>query len=353
MSRNDKVKSLQDELQIDALLVSHLPNIRYLTGFSGSAALVIIGKNKDYFITDFRYKDQSAAQVKGFEIIINYNASDELKKVIDSDGFKKIGFESSHVVYSAIETYRKTYEGVEFIPVFGRLEKLTMQKTADEIEKIKKAVEISDKTFERIIKFIKPGMTELEVSAEITYTHKKFGASKDSFDPIVASGWRGALPHGIASDKVIQKGEMVTLDFGCVYDGFCSDITRTIAVGEPSEEMKKIYAIVLDSQLKAIAAAKTGASSKAVDGVARDLITAAGYGDNFGHGLGHGLGIEVHETPGLNKRVDIPLANSSVVTIEPGIYVDGLGGVRIEDDILITNGGCEVLNKSPKELIII
>ncbi len=353
MSRIDKIRALLDELQIDAMLVSHIPNIRYLSAFSGSAAWVIVTKNKDYFITDFRYKDQSAAQVKGFEIIINQNITEELKKIVESAGIKKIGFESGHVVFSAVEAFKKSFEEAEFTPVFERIEKLTMQKSPDEIEKIRKAVEISDKTFDKILKFIKPGMTELEVSAEITYTHKKLGASKDSFDPIVASGWRGALPHGIASDKVIQKGEMVTLDFGCVYDGFCSDITRTIAVGEPSQEMKKIYEIVLDAQLKAIAAAKTGVSSKEVDGVARELIAAAGFGGNFGHGLGHGLGIEVHEIPGLNSRTDMPLAESSVVTIEPGIYVDGLGGVRIEDDVLITNGGCEVLNRSPKKLIIV
>ena len=352
-NRITKVIGILDELNLDAFYVNYIPNIRYLSGFSGSSALVIISKKKQYFLSDFRYKDQSAAQVKGYEIIINYVASDELAKIFTAEKYKRVGFESSRVTVSSLENLKKLFPVIEFVPVFERIEKLTMPKSPDEIECIKKAVEISDRTFDKLLKFIKPGMTELEVSAEITYTHKKLGASKDSFDPIVASGWRGALPHGIASEKIIEKGEMVTLDFGCIYNGFASDITRTISMGEPLPEMKKIYGIVLEAQLKAIAAAKEGASSKAVDGVARDLIAAAGYGDKFGHGLGHGLGIDVHEGPSLNQRTDLPLPLGSVVTIEPGIYVEGLGGVRIEDDIVITAAGCEVLNKAPKELIIL
>lgn len=351
--RIEKVREILGELSLDAFCITHLPNIRYLSGFSGSAGTIFIGKDKNYFITDFRYKNQSAEQVKGFEIIISYNNVDEFKKIFEKEGFKKIGFEASHVVVSGADSFKQNFPGVEFVPVMERIEKLTMQKTPDEIEKIKKAAEISDRTFEKILKFIKPGMRELEVSAEITYTHKKLGAAKDSFDAIVASGYRGALPHGVASDKIIQKGEMVTIDFGCVYDGFCSDITRTISVGEPSEEMRKIYGIVLEAQLKAVAAAKGGVSSKSVDSVARDFIASKGYGDKFGHGLGHGLGIEVHEIPSVSQRADMPLPVGTVVTIEPGIYVEGLGGVRIEDDVLITNDGCEILNKAPKELIII
>lgn len=353
ISRIEKVRENLNELSLDAFLVSHIPNIRYLSGFSGSSATIVIGKAKNYFVTDFRYKEQSAAEVKGFEIIISNTPADELKKIFDTETCMKVGFESGHVIFNTVENYRKTFGEIEFVPVLDSIEKLTMKKSPEEIEKIKKAIDITDKTFSKMLEFIKPGMTELEVSAEITYTQKKLGASKDSFDPIVASGWRGALPHGIASDKIIQKGEMVTLDFGCVYEGFCSDLTRTIAVGEPSEEMKNIYKIVLDAQLKAINAAKTGISSKALDSVARDFISNAGFGDKFGHGLGHGLGIEVHEMPGLNQRTNITLIESTVVTIEPGIYVEGLGGVRIEDDILISNSGCEILNKSSKELIII
>lgn len=353
MKRIEQLKALLEEKSLDAILVTHLPNIRYLSRFSGSAAAVLITKSKNFFITDFRYKDQSHNEVTGFEIRINYSPNDELKNIMESEGVKITGFEANHLNYGAYDTYSNTFPAVKFIPLTDAVEKLTMKKTNEELEKIQKAVDISDAVFSKMVDFIKPGMKELDVSAEITYAHKKLGAHKDSFEPIVASGWRAALPHGIASNKIIEIGDIITLDFGCVYEGFCSDITRTISVGEPAGEIKKIYSIVLDAQVKAIDAAKAGISSKSVDSVARDYITSKGYGENFGHGLGHGLGIEVHEMPGLSQRMDITLAENSVVTIEPGIYIEGLGGVRIEDDIVLKSNGCIVMNKSPKELIII
>jgi Xaa-Pro aminopeptidase len=353
MNRIEKLKALLEEKSLDAVLITHIPNIRYLSGFSGSAGSVLITKPKDYFITDFRYKDQSHNEVHGFEIIINYSLSDELKKIVKSQGIKIIGFEASHMTYGTYDNNRNNFPGVKFVPLTNVIEKLTMEKTIDELAKIQKAVDISDKVFSKMLGFIKPGMKELDVSAEITYAHKKLGALKDSFEPIVASGWRAALPHGIASNKIIEKGEIVTLDFGCEIEGFCSDITRTIAVGDPGDELKKIYRIVLGAQLKAINAAKSGISSKSVDTIARDYIASHGHAEHFGHGLGHGLGIEVHEMPSLSQRMDITLAENSVVTIEPGIYVEGLGGVRIEDDVMLKPDGCVVMNKSPKELIII
>ncbi|HEY3249778.1 MAG TPA: Xaa-Pro peptidase family protein [Ignavibacteria bacterium] len=354
MSRISEIqKMLGEQLEADAFYITHIPNIRYITGFSGSAAIVVITKNKNYFITDFRYKAQSAKQVKDFEIHINYLAVDELKKIFEKEDIKSAAFESTHLTYNQLEKLQEAFPAVKFISAAEKIETLTMCKLPDEIEKLKQAARITDKTFEKILTIIKPGISEKDVSAEISYWHKKFGAEKDSFDPIVASGWRGALPHGIASDKIIEKGDMVTLDFGCVYDGFCSDLTRTIAVGEPSDELKKIYQIVLDAQLKAIDAAKVGARTIEVDLVARNYISSFGYGEKFGHGLGHGLGIEVHELPSVSQRMDMALPEGAVVTIEPGIYVEGVGGVRIEDDILIKNGKCEVLNSSKKELIIV
>ena len=353
MSRIEKLRALLEEKSLDAIFIGYIPNVRYLTNFSGSSGSVLITKNKNYFITDFRYKDQSQNEVHGFEIIISYTASDELKKIVEEQEIKIIGFEATHMTYGAYDNNKNNFPGVTFIPLTEAVEKLTMQKTPEELAKIQKAIDITDKTFSKMLEFIKPGMRELDVSAEITYTHKKLGAHKDSFEPIVASGRRAALPHGIASGKIIEKGDILTLDFGCVYEGFCSDMTRTIAVGEPGDEMKKIYKIVLDAQLKAIDTARAGISSKSVDTVARDYITSMGYGENFGHGLGHGLGIDVHEMPGLSQRMDMELVENSVVTIEPGIYIDNLGGVRIEDDVILKSNGCVVMNKSPKELIII
>lgn len=353
MSRIEKLRALLEEKSLDAIYIGYNPNVRYLTNFSGSAGSVLITKAKDYFITDFRYKDQSHKEVHSFEIVINYSTQDELKRILESEGIKILGFEATHMSYGAYENNINNFPGVKFIPLTDVVEKLTMQKTDDELAKIQKAIGISDKTFSQMLEFIKPGMKELDVSAEITYTHKKLGALKDAFEPIVASGWRAALPHGIASNKIIEKGEILTLDFGCVHEGFCSDMTRTIALGDPGDEMKKVYGIVLDAQLKAIDAARSGISSKSLDSAARDIINSHGYGENFGHGLGHGLGIEVHEMPSLSQRTDMILAENSVVTIEPGIYLEKLGGVRIEDDIILKPDGCVVMNKSPKDLIII
>lgn len=353
MSRIEGIRAALGELGANVFYITHIPNIRYLTGFSGSSATVIISKNKKYFISDFRYQKQAAQQVKGFELSFNYLTMDEVKKIFDSEGIKSAAFEPTHLTVNQLEKLGAAFPGVTFIPAAEKIEKLTMCKTQDEVDEIKIAVDISDKTFDKILTIIKPGMSEKEVSSEIAYWHRKFGADKDSFDSIVASGWRGALPHGIASDKIIENGDMVTLDFGCVHNGFCSDITRTISVGNPSGELKKIYQIVLDSQLKAIEFAKSGVSTKALDNVSRDYIKSKGYGDKFGHGLGHGLGIEVHELPSVSQRMDLSIPDGVVVTIEPGIYVDGVGGVRIEDDVVIRNGSCEVLNKAEKKLLVV
>ncbi len=347
------LKTLLEELSLDAFYITHIPNIRYLTGFSGSSANVVITKSTDYFLTDFRYKEQSAKEVSGFEIIINYDNLKEIKNIFSKNGFRKSGFEASHLIFDSYQNLQKSFDGVDFTPLNNEIEALTVQKTEEEIRKIKKAVDITDRTFEKILERIKPGVTELDISAEITYTQKKLGAEKDAFEPIVASGLRSALPHGIASGKKLERGDPVTLDFGCVYDGFCSDMTRTVFVGNPSDELRKIYDVVLTAQKLAVENAKAGMSSKELDAVARNYIGEKGFGNNFGHGLGHGLGIEVHEMPGLNQRTDHVLKKNSVITIEPGIYVESLGGIRIEDDILLDDTGCVVLNSSPKELIIL
>ncbi len=351
--RIEKIRESLGELNLDAFYVTHIPNIRYLSGFSGSSAYLIITKSKNYFFTDFRYKEQSKEQVKNAEIIVNFSPPVKIKEIFAAEGFKNVGFESTHLTVHQLDTLKADYPDVSFTAVPDRIEKLTMIKTPEEVAKIKKACEITDRVFTKLLEVIKPGMKEKDVSAEISYWHKMYGAEKDSFDPIVASGWRGALPHGMASDKIIESGEMVTLDFGCIYDGFCSDMTRTISVGTPSDEMKKIYNTVLESQILAINAARENVTTKALDTLSRDYIYSNGYEGKFGHGLGHGLGIEVHEMPSVSQRMETKIPSGVVVTIEPGIYVEGLGGVRIEDDIMLKAGGCDILNNSPKELIII
>jgi len=353
-NRIDKIKEYLTELNLDAFYITHIPNIRYLSGFSGSSAYIIITKENNYFFTDFRYQSQSHEQVKGFEIAVNFSPVVNIKEIMLNEKFSNVGFESTHLTIHQLNLLKESLPAINFVSVPERIEQLTMIKTAEEVSKIKKACEITDKVFDKLLEIIKPGMKESEVSAEISYWHKKYGAEKDSFDPIVASGWRGALPHGMASQKVIEAGELVTLDFGCIYEGFCSDMTRTIAVGKPkSDEMVKIYDVVLQSQLLAVNATKAGIKTRELDSIARKYINDNGYEGKFGHGLGHGLGIEVHEMPSVSQRMDLEIPASVVFTIEPGVYIEGLGGVRIEDDVFTKEGGCDVLNNSPKELIII
>lgn len=355
MNRLEKIKSNFSELSIDSFLVKNLPNIRYVSGFSGSAASLLITKEKDHFITDFRYKSQSAKEVyHNFEILIYVqNSMMFLKDMIQMHNLKRIGFESNFLTFNDAENLRKEFSDVEFVPVDSLIEKIVICKNEKEIELTKKAVDITDRTFSDLLNIIKPGMTEREVSAHISYLQKLYGADGDSFDAIVASGERSAFPHARPTDKKIISGELLKLDFGCTVEGMKSDMTRTIAIGNVSDECKNIYNIVKEAQQRALDTVKAGINTKVLDASARDFIKEKGYGNNFGHGLGHGLGYDIHEKPAVNERSDYKLEVNNIITIEPGIYVEGLGGVRIEDDVIVKENGCEILNKSSKELIVL
>ncbi|MEO8211273.1 MAG: M24 family metallopeptidase, partial [bacterium] len=290
----------------------------------------------------------------GFEIIIYaQNSMEFLKDLITKYNLGKIGFESNFMTYADAENLRREFSEVEFIPVDSLIEKIVICKNEEEIESTKEAVAITDNTFSELLKIIKPGLTEREISAHISFLQKMFGADGDAFDCIVASGDRSAFPHARPTDKKIQSGELLKLDFGCVVNGMRSDMTRTIAIGEVSEECKKIYGIVKEAQQKALDNVRAGINSKVLDAFARDLIKEKGYGNNYGHGLGHGLGYDIHEKPAVNERSDYILEVNNIITIEPGIYVEGLGGVRIEDDVVVKENGCEILNKSTKDLIVL
>jgi Xaa-Pro aminopeptidase len=241
----------------------------------------------------------------------------------------------------------------DLVPISGLIEKIRLIKTQQEINIIKVACEIADHAFTHILNFIKPGKTELEVSNELEFFMRKQGATQSSFDIIVASGLRSALPHGVATNKVIEKGDFVTLDYGALYNGYISDITRTVAVGEPSGKLVDMYNAVLASQLLALEKVGPGLTGIQADAIARNYLTEKGYGEAFGHSLGHGIGLEVHESPGLSIRSETVLEPGMAVTIEPGVYLPEIGGVRIEDDILITENGNELLTHSSKELIIL
>lgn len=348
-----KLRSALEEKGIDALLITNGHNRRYMTGFTGTAGVAIVSKSDAVFITDFRYTEQAASQIKDFRIVKHEKTLiEEVATQVAQMGIQTLGFEKEDLTYSSFELYKQAIKA-DLVPVAGFVEKIRLIKNDEEISIIKAACRIADEAYEHIVTYIKPGMTELEVSNELEFFMRKRGATSSSFDTIVASGVRSALPHGVASDKVIEVGDFVTLDFGAVYNGYISDTTRTVAVGEPSEQLKEIYQVVLDSQLLALEKVKPGMTGKEADAIARDYIASKGYGEAFGHSLGHGIGLEVHEGPGLSFRSDIVLEPGMVITIEPGIYLPNIGGVRIEDDALVTENGLEKLTHSTKELLIL
>ncbi|MGE7840951.1 M24 family metallopeptidase [Lysinibacillus sp. NPDC093712] len=353
MLKLQKLRKTLQEQNIDGILITNGYNRRYMTGFTGTAGAAIVSQNDAVFITDFRYTEQAAAQIKDFQIVQHeVTLLEEIATQVKAMGIKSLGFEKDTVSFGTYELYKSVIQA-DLVPVSGLIEKIRLIKTEQEINIIKVACEIADHAFTHILDFIKPGKTELEVSNELEFFMRQQGATQSSFDTIVASGLRSALPHGVATNKVIEKGDFVTLDFGALYNGYISDITRTVAVGEPSEKLVEMYNTVLASQLLSLEKVGPGLTGIQADAIARDYLTEKGYGEAFGHSLGHGIGLEVHEGPGLSKRSETVLEPGMAVTIEPGVYVPGVGGVRIEDDILITESGNELLTHSTKELIIL
>lgn len=358
MARLAKLQKTVKDTGLDALLVTHLPHIQYLINYSGSNGLLIVpAQGKPHFFTDFRYKAQVKTEVVGAKISIidrDRTIPDTLvEKQLFSD-YDHLGFEKNHISYSMYDFLRTKFRHVKLDPQTEVVEKLIMIKSEDEIDAIRKAAQIGDMVYDKVIPEIKPGVAERDIAAEIAYQTRACGGEREAFTIIVASGERSALPHGAASDKKLRKGELVTLDFGCVYKGFNSDMTRTVSLGKVSTELQKVYEIVRAAQQRGIDKVMAGMSARDLDTVCRDYITLHGYGSKFGHSTGHGLGIEVHELPKVSQRGErYKLEPNMVVTIEPGIYLDGLGGVRIEDDVVIRREGCEVLTTSPKELRVL
>lgn len=351
MEKLTKIRKSLQELNLDALLVASPINRRYVTGFTGTAGIAIISAEEALFITDFRYTEQAASQAKGFTVIEHKQLiEEEVKAQLVRLKVKRLGFEKNHITYATYDKYNELFDA-ELVPTSEIVEKIRLIKTPEELTILKKAAQIADAAFEHILGFIKPGVKEIEVSNELEFFMRKQGATQSSFDTIVASGFRSAMPHGVASTKEIQAGELVTLDYGALYEGYVSDITRTVAVGDISDELKKIYDTVLEAQLRGVDGIKPGMSGIEADALTRDYIKEQGYGEYFGHSTGHGIGLEVHEGPGLSFRSDIKLEPGMVVTVEPGIYIPNVGGCRIEDDIVITETGNERLTTSRKELI--
>nr|WP_239450425.1 Xaa-Pro peptidase family protein [Mammaliicoccus sciuri] len=348
----NKLREVMNQKGLEAVVILSPYNRRYLSGFTGTSGSLLITQDKSLLITDFRYIQQANDQAQDFEVINQEGPMlDKINELIKEGQYKNVGVETHLITYNEYQALNT--DAVELSSIEGVIETIRMIKDEFEIKQIQKAADIVDETYEHILKWVKPGMTENEVNNEMEMFMRRKGATCSSFDTIVASGYRGALPHGVASNKVIEEGDMITLDFGALYEGYVSDVTRTFAIGEPKEEMKKIYNIVLEAQLSALEQIKPGMTGKEADTIARDVIKSYGYGEQFGHSLGHGIGLEVHEGPALSQKSDIVLEENMCITLEPGIYVDGLGGVRIEDDVLVTKNGLQRFTKSSKDLIIL
>lgn len=352
MKRIKAVRKMLEDHNIDGFLVTKEQNWRYLSGFTGSNALLFINSTDNYLITDFRYLEQAADQAKGFNIIRPQTViEDALVEQLSKLDVKRVGFEDDSLTYHTFKSYQSKLSGIELVPLHQQVEKIRWIKDPTEIEDIKKAAEIADEAFGHILDYIKPGVRESEIALELEYFMRRQGAEKPAFDTIIASGPRAALPHGVASDKEISTGDFIVMDYGAVFGGYHSDMTRTVVVGRPDPKQAEIYHIVLDAQGKALQSIKPGVKCSTVDFAARSLITTAGFGANFGHGLGHSVGLEIHEKPVLAPKDETILEPGMVLTVEPGVYLPGRFGVRIEDLVLVSTKGCEILSKSPKQLI--
>ena len=352
--RLETIRNKLRENEIDGILITKRENYMYLSGFTGSSAHLIITQDSAELITDFRYIEQASKQALFFNIKkYKGNVATEINNTLKRNHVGKLGFESLDINYNKYLDYSEKLEVNELVPLKNIVESMRMIKDSEELKFIKTAVKIADEAFTNVLPFIKPGILEIDIAAEIEYFMKKQGAQGPSFETIVASGARASMPHGVASEKEVKAGDVVTMDYGAIYGGYCSDITRTVFLGKPDGQMTKIYGIVLRAHKEALKGACTGLKGREIDSIAREIISSAGYGKNFGHGLGHGVGLEIHEEPRFAPSDETTMENGMVVTVEPGIYIEGYGGIRIEDMIVIRDDQPEVLTQASKELIVL
>jgi Xaa-Pro aminopeptidase len=339
---------------LDAMLVTSAPGEFYAAGFHGEG-VAFITPDKTWYYTDSRYIEAANQFISGAEIGMLTNSTTYrqlVKALVEQTGAAKVGFEEEYMSVSDFRHWEKVLPA-QLIPASQMLTDLRMVKDQEELAVMREAQRITDEAFTEILNDIKPGVAECEISAKLTYLMARKGAERNSFDPIVATGANGSKPHAVPSHNLVQKGQFVTMDFGCVVGGYCSDMTRTVAVGEPSDEMRLVYETVLKAQLAGIAAAHGGVTGSAVHNAAAKVIADAGYGDYFGHGFGHSLGIEIHENPRFSSAWDKVIPAGACLSAEPGIYLPGKFGVRIEDVVMLTQDGCIDITHSPKELIIL
>lgn len=345
-----------NEMNLDALVITDAYNMRHVSGFRGGEGALYISRSQKVLITDSRYTEQ-AAKESSFTIAEEHREHKReqiLKECMEREGKAgafHMGYEDESLLCIQFDKMKEALPVEVWTPLKGSINALRMVKTEEELKCLARAEEIGDQAFARFLSLLKPGMTELEAAAELEYLMKKEGAEDLSFNTIVASGLNSSMPHAIPSEKKFEVGEFITFDFGCKYKGYCSDMTRTVVLGKANEKQKEIYSTVLKAQLAALSALKAGVTGASVDKVARDIIAEAGYGDCFGHGLGHSVGLFIHEEPRLSPTDNTVLKAGMIETVEPGIYVPGFGGVRIEDMVIVTEDGHINLAHSPKELI--
>ncbi len=354
---NQSLVNLMSKLPdgVDAAIITSDENRRYFTGMKSSAGTLILTRKTAYFIIDFRYIEKARTIITDFDVILQENdIQKQIDEILSKNSVKTVALESDHVTISQYKKYCDKLSAYEFsnaCDLSDIIANLRSLKSVEEIEYITKAQEITDKAFLHIINYIKPGMTELEVQIELEYTMKKYGASNIAFDSIIVSGVNSSLPHGVPSNKKIEQGDFITMDFGAAYNGYCSDMTRTVAMGKISDEQQKVYDTVLQAQLMAIEAIGEGKKYSDIDKVARDFIYSQGYEGCFGHGLGHSLGLNIHEEPRFSPLCHDILTPNTIMTVEPGVYLSGKFGVRIEDMVVINENGASIITKSEKKLI--
>jgi len=338
-----------------ALIISPV-NRRYFTSFLSSDGYLVVTNSLSELYLDSRYiemaqKQQAAGDIPESVVIRPAGEFEKVKEKIAGGGFGTVYYEDRRLFCSELEDLKKKFPGANLVPLGKRIEDLRMVKTEDEKEKLIKAQRISEKAFEHILGFISPDKTEIEIALELEFFMRSHGAEGVSFDTICVSGKKSSMPHGRPADVKLTKNSFLTMDFGCIFEGYCSDMTRTVCVGKASDEMKKVYATVLEAQLAGIAAVKAGVTGASVDKAARDVITAAGHGSEFGHSTGHGVGLEIHEAPAFSPKADYPIQAGCVLSVEPGIYIPDKFGVRIEDVVIVEENGCLDIAEAPKQLI--
>ncbi len=349
-----RFERLFQEIDAECVLITSDVNRRYFTGMKSSDGYILAFPEKAYLLIDFRYIEKARNTVTDAEVIELKRLQPQMSALIKKHGISRISVESEAMTIRKFNSFRHTFREVEFDDsdaLSNAIKKLRMTKDDEELSYIRKAQEIAETAFDELLPFIRAGVTEREIALELNRLIFLHGAEELSFDTIALAGANTSMPHGVPSDKKVEEGEFVLLDFGAVWNGYHSDMTRTVCVGKPSKEMEKVYNIVLEAQLAALEAARAGITGRELDRISRDIIEKAGYGECFGHSLGHGVGMDIHEAPNASQVNESPLSEGAVVTIEPGIYLAGKFGVRIEDFVILTENGCENLTKCAKKLI--